>query len=249
MGSLGGVARILVCAIGSLLLRLPSRLWSPTIRLDRAATIELARVGFPLLLSGAFFAFLMAADRSVIAVMMTKKDVGDFALASLLVNSLQFIPQSISMILFPKMAKEYGRSRSARGLRRYLLLNLAFNVLTIIPVSLALYFWVEPLVHRYFPAYTAGIPAAKIACLCSMAWIYMGVGSIIGVVNKMMPYLAAMVVALLLIWALGCAFVSHGYGIEGAAWARVIGTTFLCLFTIGYSWYLTTLDAVPTKGS
>lgn len=246
-GATGALVRIAVCAVGALLLRLWSKVWSPLWRVDWPDAVALGRTGLPLLVSGAFFSFLMVADRSVVALLMTKEDVGHFALAGLLVNSLQFVPQSISLILFPKMARHYGANRSSRALRRFLLLNLLFNVVTIIPISLLCLWGVEPLVLRFFPAYAAGIPAAKIACLTSLCWIYLGVGSVIGVVNRMVPYLTAMALVLLLIWGLGAYLISTGHGIEGAAWARGAGTLALCVFTIAYSFYLTSVEMAPAE--
>jgi Na+-driven multidrug efflux pump len=48
-----------------------------------------------------------------------------------------------------------------------------------------------------------------------------------------------------MLWLLGLVFVQEGYGIEGVAWARFIATGFLCVFSLAYSYYLTTLDIQP----
>lgn len=243
-GMWGAVIRILACGLMVFALRWGPE-WQWQWRIHWPVVRQLARVGFPLLLSGTFFSFLMVADRSVVALMLTKADVGHFSLASMLVSSMQFLPQSFSMILFPQMARHYGQHRSSRSLRRYFYISLLFNVCTIVPLSLIMMWAVDPLVHYVFPAYTDGIPAAKIACWTCVCWVYLGVGSVIGVVNRMKPYLIAMVCSLAIVWGLGIYLVKTGHGIEGAAWARFFGTLALCIFTIGYAWYLTSVEVNP----
>ena len=243
-GMWGAVMRMFFCIVLSFALRWGVQ-WQWRWKINWTATRELARIGFPLLLSGTFFSFLMVADRSVVVLLMSKADVGNFSLANMLVTSMQVLPQSFSMILFPQMARHYGKHRSSRALRRYFYLSLVFNIVTIVPLSLFSLWGVTPLVHHVFPAYEAGIPAARIACFTSICWIYLGVGSVIGIVNRMRPYLIAMVISLAIVWGLGIYWVKTGHGIEGAAWARFVGTLFLCVFTIGYSWYLTAVEINP----
>lgn len=239
LGIRGAWVRIVVCSLGSLALRLGPGMYPLHGGFALKQTLQLARDGIPLLLSATMFGFVMAADRTLVAVFMTKEDLGNFALSGILVNSMQFIPQSVSLVLLSKMGEVYGKRRRVSDLRRLLKINLAFNVLTVVPVSICLYFGVEPLVKHVFPKYVGGIGAAKIACISSMFWIYLGAGSVIAVANRMTPYLLVMVGGLASIWLLGPWAISGGLGIEGASLARLCGTAIICAFTIGYSWYLT----------
>lgn len=241
--AVGGVLRLAICSIGAVAVRMPMGTWSPRSQFELPVARELASVGFPLLLSGTLFGLLSVADRSLVSLLMSTKDVGNFSLASMIVGSLQSIPQSISMVLFPKMAKEYGRTKSLMGLRRYIVFNLMINVATIVPISVASYFAVGPLVSRYFPAYIDGIDAAKTACLTSVFWVYLGVGSVFGVANRMRPYLMAMALSIAVVWVSGAFLILAGYGIRGASWARLLGTVLICVFTIVHSFRLTSRNA------
>lgn len=243
----GNLIRLTIAGVANIALRLPLKVWSWRWRPDWGSASALAKVGFPMLVSATIFSYIMVADRSVAVWMLSKAEVGAMTLATLLVNSLQFIPQSVSMALMPRIARNYGHNRSPRMLRRYILLTLALNIGMIVPLSAALYFLLPPLVRHLFPKYEPGVPAAQVACLTSMLWIYLGVGSIIGVVNKMRPYLLVATISLVAIWAFGYWFVGLGYGIVGIAWARFFGTLLLCLFTIAYSFYLSTLKTFESK--
>lgn len=54
-------------------------------------------------------------------------------------------------------------------------------------------------------------------------------------------------VAIAILWGLGLIFVHKGFGIVGVAWARFIAGAFICLFSLCYSYYLTTKDIKPDE--
>jgi hypothetical protein len=96
--------------------------------------------------------------------------------------------------------------------------------------------------ERFLPNYIEGINAAKIYSLGSVSLVYFGVSIIIPVVRRNIPLMIGYTIAILILWTLGLVFVQKGFGIEGVAWARFIAGVFLCIFTLAYSYYLTTLD-------
>lgn len=241
-GMAGAVLRIVLNALIAFGSRLPLRLWHPHAKLDWLEAHALMKTGLPLLVSGTFFSLLMVSDRSVVGLMLGREQLGLFSLASMIVSSLQFLPQSFSLLLFPRMAREYGRTKSSLSLRRLVTINFLLNVGTIIPVCLALYFSIEPMVLHFFPAYESGIPAAKIACISGVFWIYLGVGSVFGVMNRMRGYLITMAIAIVMVWVGGALSIKCGYGILGASYARLGATALVCAYTIGASWFLVTRE-------
>jgi hypothetical protein len=89
------------------------------------------------------------------------------------------------------------------------------------------------------PEYIPGIPAAKIACLSALSFVYIGVGTIIATVRRNVPYIIAIALALLATWVLGGIFIRCGYGIMGVAWAKLLATTALCVFTVAFAYRIT----------
>jgi O-antigen/teichoic acid export membrane protein len=206
---------------------------------------DLAVTGMPLLLSGTLYAFLAVSDRTVIAWFLTPKDMGHFSLAGLVVMSIQFVPQFLASLLYPRVAAAYGRTSSSRQLRSHFWILLGSSFGAVLPMATVAYFLVGPLTRHFFPEYVEGIPAAKIACISSFTFIYIGVGSVIAVVRRNTPFISALLATLLTTWLLGAYLIQHGYGIVGAVWARTVATGGLCLFTIGYAYWLTCRDIVP----
>ena len=200
---------------------------------------DLAVTGAPLLISGVLYGYLGAADRSVIALLMRPADLGHYALTALVVTSNQIIPFCLAVLFYPRIAACYGKSNSPRALRRYYWILLGVNVAVALPVCIGMYFAVGPLTELYLPQYVEGIPAAKIGCLSSLAFVYIGVSDIIAVVRRNTPYVIMVGASLGLTWLLGSYLVTHGYGIIGAIWARALATAMLCVFTVVYTYRLT----------
>jgi len=98
------------------------------------------------------------------------------------------------------------------------------------------------LTTAFLPNYVKGIEAARIYALSSISLIYFGVSIIIPVVRRNMPLMIGYAIAIALLWGLGLYFVQQGFGIVGVAWARLVASVFICLFSLSYSYYLTTLD-------
>ena len=246
LGAGGAICRILVQDVGAILLRIRSgvRIWGGSF--DFVEARRLATIGVPFLMFSSLAGVMMVVDRTVVAMLMTPKEVGELALSSVIVNSMTFVPQSLNLILFPKIARDFGQHGSSRRLRRFLWISLLFNLATILPISAVAYFSIGPLVERWFPSYASGVPAAHVACMTCVFWVYLGAGMIMGVLKRMSLYLG-MLIAVVLIIAVATAVLIHlGYGILGAAWARWFGTGLMCIFSITYAWYLTSFESEGT---
>ena len=204
--------------------------------------LDLARVGFPILISGVLFMFFTAADRTIVALTLGPTSVGELALSGMIVAAIQILPVSMGALLYPRASYIYGSSRSSLGLKRFYFLSLAFNIITVIPMCLISYFLIGPITERFLPNYVEGIKTAKIYSLGSIFLVYLGVGIIFPVVRRNIPFMIGCAISILIVWILGLVFVEKGFGIEGVAWARFIANAFLCIFVLAYSYYLIILD-------
>lgn len=203
---------------------------------------ELARVGFPMLVTGVLYIFFNAADRTIVALKLGPAAVGELALSGMIVAAIQILPVSMGALLYPRASYIFGSAKTSTGLRKFFFLSLALNIITIVPLCLISYFLVGPMIKSFLPNYLNGIKAAKIYSLGSVFLIYFGASTIIPVVRRNLPLIIGYAIAIFILWIFGLIFVQKGLGIEGVAWARLIASAFLCIFTLGYSYYLTTLD-------
>ncbi|HVZ64219.1 MAG TPA: lipopolysaccharide biosynthesis protein [Opitutaceae bacterium] len=238
-----GAAGFIVARVVYVGSRLAVRAWGVPVRPRGRGSVDEARdlmvTGVPLLLIGTLYSYLGAADRTIIACYMSPADLGHYALAGIAITAIQLVPFCIATVAYPRMASAYGSSGSARALRRFFWPLLGSTLLTVVAMASVLFVVLEPVVRTYLPAYQEGIGAAKMACVSSVAFVYISVANIIAVVRRNTPYLVAHLVALGIVWLLGRELIHAGYGITGVVWGRTAGMGGLCLFSLCYAYYLT----------
>lgn len=204
---------------------------------------ELIKTGFPLLLGGYILQLFLIADQSVIALFLGKEQLGFYTLSKLILIAVPLIPQSLGVILYPKASGIYGKSKNNRALKVFFWRALIINIAVLAPLCLIVYISIEPVTLLIMPEYAPGIIAAKINVLTCFTFISYGPSIIVGVVKRNIPLIISNASALLLFWGSGWVLnQQYDAGIEEIAWIR-FGTAFLLsIFTIGYSYYLTTLN-------
>ncbi|GAI43638.1 unnamed protein product, partial [marine sediment metagenome] len=182
--------------------------------------LDLARVGFPMLVIGVSYMFFTVADRTIVALTLGPTAVGELALSGIIVAAIQVLPVSMGALLYQRASYIYGESKTSVGLRKFYFFSLAFNIITVIPLCLISYFLIGPMTERFLPNYIEGIKAAKIYSLGSIFLVYFGVSMIFLVVRKNIPLIIGNAITILILWIFGLVLVQKGFGIEGVAWAR-----------------------------
>lgn len=210
---------------------------------EKSEIIELAKVGFPLLLAGYIVTLFRVADQSLIALRFGTVELGYYTISKLILLAIPVIPTTLGVLLYPRAAAQYGKSENNQGLRVFFYRALAINVGVVFPICILLYFLVPPLVEAFLPKYVPGIEAAKINLLTCMTFVCYGPSIIIGVVRRNMPYIIFTVVIFGAFWLTGLFFTQNGSGtIEEVAFLRFWFSLVLSIFTLGFSYYLTTLN-------
>lgn len=203
----------------------------------------LIQTGFPLLLGGYVLQLFLIADQSLIALFLGKEELGYYTLSKLILMAVPVIPHSISMILYPKASAVYGKLQNNKALKGFYWKSLLLNLVVLAPICLVLYLLIEPVTMFVMPNYAPGIEAAKINILTCFTFISTGPSIIVGVVRRNLPLILANGVALTLIWGFGWLLTHNATGnIEEIAWLRFGVALLLSAFTLGYSYYLTTLN-------
>lgn len=204
---------------------------------------ELISTGFPLMITSYILALFLIADQSVIALFLGKEELGYYTLSKLILLAVPIIPQSLGTILYPKASAKYGKLKNNQHLKAFYWKALILNVVVLTPLCVIIYFLVEPVTLWLMPDYAPGITAAKITILTCFTFISNGPSVVVGVVKRNLPIIIANGVALALIWGAGFILNSKlDLTIESIAWLRFYVAALLSLFTLSYSYYLTTID-------
>lgn len=81
--------------------------------------LDLAHIGFPMLITGILYIFFTAADRTIVALTLGPTAVGELALAGMIVTAIQILPVSFGALLYPRASYIYGLSKTSLSLRRF----------------------------------------------------------------------------------------------------------------------------------
>jgi len=202
----------------------------------RADLFELIKVGFPIMVNGYISGLLLVADQSLVALFMTKEELGFFSLARLVVTTMLIIPGTLSILLSPKVAACYGRTHDPHALRRYFWIILGVHAVFILPLCFAAYFVIEPLVLWVLPKYELGIEVAKITILTCMGYVFSGLLIVTSTMRKNLVPIIFYGVALGAMWIGGYAMFKllEKTTMEQIAWLRFYVSMVLAAGTLIY---------------
>lgn len=81
---------------------------------------ELIKTGFPIMMSGALLILLWNVDKLIIWLLMSKEDLGIYAVQSYISNMVMLVPGAVSMVLYPRLMESFGKNQTPSKLERYL---------------------------------------------------------------------------------------------------------------------------------
>jgi O-antigen/teichoic acid export membrane protein len=204
--------------------------------------IELSKVGFPLLIGGYLWSLIMISDQTMIASMLGEESLGLYSLSIFMMTGMTVIPTSLNTLLYPKASAQYGKTKNNQDLKSFYWKALLTNFVVLVPLCFILYFAIEPMTKLILPNYLKGVNAAKINILTCLTFVSNGPSVIIGVVRKNTPLLVIYSISLILIWSIVYIFPFKNLTIETIAWFRFFISLFISIFTLIFSYYLTTLN-------
>jgi O-antigen/teichoic acid export membrane protein len=210
-----------------------------------AEAVDLGRTGFPLLITGILYSYYNLADRSIIALRMSEKDVGIFALATFIMTGLTFTIHNFASLFYPRMAASFGSTNDPRALRHFFWKLIILNLSTCVPLCLIAYFLIEPFVITFVPKYTDGIKVAKLSLLsCIITATYYGHTGILAVLRKNNAFIICLLISLTLKWYIGTILIENEFGLASVIYSNYICSGLLAFFVLFYTHRLTARDRI-----
>jgi len=214
-GVLAGLA--LSQAIGAFVSLRRKRQYPLRITVDFTVMRELLRIGFPIMLTILGYFVLTTVDRLFIIAYVGSAELGYYALGSLAITALGYIPIAVNQVMYPKFAMRFGETGDPAALAGYLrvpAITIAHGmglVLGIAGLSL-------PLVTLVLPEYIPGITSARIL-LAGFFFIAITGSSanLLLTINKQFQYVAILAAAIALVISLDITALVLDFGIEGVA--------------------------------
>jgi O-antigen/teichoic acid export membrane protein len=197
--------------------------------------ITLVRTGFPLMLVSLISSYLMLADRTLVVWRLGPDALGTYALATMVATVIGVVPGIVGGLLYPRAASEYGRCGTPSALRKFVWQGLAANALVVLPIVLGGWIVLPPAVKLLLPKYVPGIPAAQVALLAAVPMVYAGPSVVIAVLQRTGPLMVFMGLGMTLTWGMGFVLIEAGFGLVGAAAAKVAGLLVVGLLTVWHT--------------
>lgn len=194
----------------------------PRLRFDRRQVVSLARIGFPIMVAGLAYGMLTSLDRLMVLSFLGKTQLGYYSLAFMAYGTMMLIPRSVSLMVYPRMAREYGRTGDPRALKSLVYRPLALLVVVMVPALAAVYLLGPWFIERFLPRYVPGIPAFRLTLLGVFFLSFVGgFGNLLTIVDRQKLYLGIQVFALGLNFVLNLLVLEAGWGIVGVAGATL----------------------------
>ncbi len=187
------IRSVLVSVITTVLLFV----WSPLRvrpRFDVKHFTHLLRIGAPIFATGQAYAWWAVLNSTLVLRFTGTKGMGLYSIVLLAASALDVVPQSVGQVLYPRMAEEYGRSGSLLPVLRILRKPVMFTVVGLVPLVVAGWFLIGPVLELVIPDYVDAAPAARWALLLVFASAVMPITSVFNTIRRQDLFAAALAV-------------------------------------------------------
>lgn len=215
-----GLAGVLVVELAgalALAIVLHSGVREPFARVFDASLLpKLIADGAPMVAGAVAFESLRGADQFVILSVMGPTLLGVYTLAWPIYSGLFYIPNVLSMVMYPRFQERYGATGDPRSLRRFVELQLDLLAETLLAGIAVLLIVLPPAIGRWFPLYVEAIPPMRVLLLGTyFLCLTPPAGQFLLTVRKQVRalFIALPVTAL----AFGAAYAGSRYGLIGVA--------------------------------
>jgi O-antigen/teichoic acid export membrane protein len=133
---------------------------------------------------GQIFAWWTVLNSTLVLKLTGIEGMGLYSMVLLAGAALDVVPTSVAQVLYPRMAEEYGRTGKVANLLRILRKPVLFTTAGLVPVVVAAWFLVGPVMRLAVPAYVDAVPAARWALLLVFVSALMPVTSVFNTVRR-----------------------------------------------------------------
>lgn len=200
------------------------------LRFDTTETMQLLKIGFPIMIAGILYALMMTIDRLVISTFLTIPQLGYYSLSIMVIGFLVMITTVVGQQIYPRMAESWGRTSNHFELIKWMRIQLIMSVSFTLPLILATYFLCPIFVKAHMSAYVPGITAMKISLISP---VFLAIANsytnFLNTINKQFYVLLIQGAAIIINILLNIILIKMGLGIKGVAVATAFTYFFYCL--------------------
>lgn len=154
-------------------------------------------VGAPIFGVGMLYGWWTTINSTLVLRLAGTEGMGLFSMVLVAIAAVEFIPQAVSQVVYPRMAEQYGRNSSVEDLAvmvRKPILITAVGLVLVVGVG---WWFVGPAVRLVVPAYVDAVPAMQWGLLLPVVSSFQPANSIFNVVRRQDMYVAAILLGYL----------------------------------------------------
>lgn len=184
---------------------------------------HLLRIGAPIFGVGQVYAWWAVLDATLVLRLGGTREMGLYAMVLLAGAALQLLPGSVTQVLYPRMAEQYGRHHRLDVLLRTAKKPIALTATGLMPVVVAAWFAVGPITRAVVPKYADAIPAMHWALLVPLVGSFQPVNLVFNVVRRQGDYLAAILLGMAVYVGSLTWLIRDGFSLSAFPQAMLIG--------------------------
>lgn len=186
---------------------------------------RLLKVGFPIFVVGQLASLWILGNNTLVLKILGPRGFGLFSVVLVVGNLATVLPIGIGQVVYPKMARSWGRGVSERELINLARVPTAVSLLVSIPAIVAGWLLLPVLIRWALPRYVEAIEAARWALLTGITASLTPVNNIFNVLGRQRLYGAALLTGM----------VAHGGCLlfMAARWPTLPLTSFVQALLVG----------------
>ena len=206
---------------------------------------HLLLIGAPIFGVGQLYSWWYVINSTLVLKFTGTEGMGLYSMVIMASSTIEYFPLAISQVIYPRMAEQFGRSTSVRGLLRIAWKPMILTALSLIPVIAVAWWLVGPVVNFVIPAYAAAIPAMQWGLLLPLAGSFQSTFHTFNVVRRQDLYVVAILLGMgatfgSLLW-----LIRDGASLAAFPQAMLIGKIVFILVCYLFLAYLVRKDRQP----
>ena len=157
---------------------------------------HLLSIGAPIFGVGQLYSWWYVINSTLVLKYTGTEGMGLYSMVVMASSTIEYFPLAISQVIYPRMAEQFGRDTSVRGLLLIAWKPMVLTSLSLIPVIAVAWWLVEPVVKFVIPAYAAAVPAMKWGLLLPLAGSFQSTFHAFNVVRRQDLYVVAILLGM-----------------------------------------------------
>ena len=157
---------------------------------------HLFKIGCPIFIVGQIYSYWSVIVSTVLLSTLGKEGLGLYAIVTMSMLAMDTVPLAIGQIIYPRMAQEWGRESSVKGLIRVAYKPIIYSFLGMIPFLVVATICVSPAIRFLIPKYVDAIPATQWGIWTALIACLAPINNVFNVVRRQMLYLIAILVGM-----------------------------------------------------